>query len=130
MADSAPRRGIVQSLRNLGRSGVALLQNRIELLGVELEEQKLRLTRLLLLAGAAIFLANIALLAISATIVVLAGEQARLAVLIGLSLIYSGAAVWALLALRKELRSAPAPFQESIAELKKDGDWLNQDPRR
>lgn len=125
MDENSPPRGISGSLRNLGRSAVAVLRNRVELFSVELEEQKLRLTRVLILAGAAIFLGNTAILAVSATIVVLAGEQARVAVLVGLSVLYIAAAVWAFLALRKELRSAPPPFQDSISELKKDTDWLN-----
>src|SRR5579872_3779741 len=103
-----PRAGLFESLRKLGRTGVGVLQNRLELFSVELEEQKVRLIRVLVLTGAAIFLANTALLAISATIVLAVGEQARLAVLIGLSVVYAGASVWAVLALRKELRSAPS----------------------
>jgi uncharacterized membrane protein YqjE len=122
-----PPAGILESLRRMGRTGVAVLQNRLELLSVELEEQKLRLVRVLVLAGAAIFLGNTALLAVSAIIVVLAGKEARLAVLIGLSVLYVLAALGAFLALRKELRSAPPPFRDSVAELKKDTDWL--DPR-
>ena len=120
-----PPAGIFESFRKLGRTGVAVLQNRLELLSVELEEQKVRLVRLLVLAGAAIFLVNTALLTISAAIVVLAGEKARLAVLVVLSIIYLLCAGWAFLALRKELRTGPQPFQDSVSELKKDGEWLN-----
>jgi uncharacterized membrane protein YqjE len=120
-----PPTGIVESLRKLGRTGIAVLQNRLELLSVELEEQKVRLSKVLALAGAAIFLGNAALLTISAAIVVLAGEKARLAALVVLSAIYILGALWAALALRKEMRAAPQPFQESVAELKKDGEWLN-----
>jgi uncharacterized membrane protein YqjE len=125
MGESPPPAGILESLRRLGRSGVAALQNRLELFAIELEEQKVRVVRVLVLAGAAVFLANTALLAVSAAIVMLAGEQARLAVLISLSVIYILAALGAFLALRKELRSAPPPFQDTVAELKKDTDWLN-----
>ena len=125
MAESSPPQGLLESLRRLGRSAMAVLRNRIELLSVELEEQKLRLTRVVLLAVAAVFLGNTALIAVSATIVVLVGERMRSVVLIGLSVFYTGAAWWAFWALRRELRTAPPPFQESIAELKKDSDWLN-----
>jgi uncharacterized membrane protein YqjE len=120
-----PQAGILESLRKLGRTGVAVLQNRLELLAVEVEEQKVRLVRVLVLAGAAVFLANTALLAVSVTIVMLAGERARVAVLIALSVVYVSAAAWAFLALRRELRTAPPPFQDTVAELKKDGEWLN-----
>jgi len=126
MGDNPPPPvGILESLRKLGRTGVAVLQNRLELLAVEVEEQKVRLVKVLVLAGAAVFLANSALLAVSATIVMLASERARIAVLIALSVVYVSAAAWAFLALRKELRSAPPVFQDTVAELKKDGEWLN-----
>jgi len=120
----SPPAGILESVRKLSRTGVVVLQNRLELFSVELEEQKARLVKVLVLAGAAVFLGNTALLAISVTIVVLAGEGSRVAVLIGLSVIYLLAALWAFMALRKELSSAPPPFQDTISELKKDGDWL------
>jgi uncharacterized membrane protein YqjE len=123
--DPPPQAGIFDSARKLGRTGVAVLRNRLELLSVELEEQKVRLVRLLILAGAAIFLANIALLTFSAVLVLLAGERARLGVLIALSVVYALGALWAVLALRKEMRSAPHPFQESVSELKKDTEWLH-----
>jgi uncharacterized membrane protein YqjE len=123
--NTPPPAGILESLRKLGRTGLVTLQNRLELFSVEVEEQKARLVRVLVLAGAAIFLGNTALLAVSATIVVLAGEQARVVALVGLSVIYVVGAAWAFLALRKELRSAPPPFQDTVSELKKDTDWLN-----
>jgi uncharacterized membrane protein YqjE len=123
--NTPPPAGILESLRKLGRTGLVTLQNRLELFSVEVEEQKARLVRVLVLAGTAIFLGNTALLAVSATIVVLAGEQARVAALVGLSVIYVVGATWAFLALRKELRSAPPPFQDTVSELKKDTDWLN-----
>jgi uncharacterized membrane protein YqjE len=127
MGETSPPAGILESLRRLGRSGLAVLENRIELFSVELEEQKVRVVRVLVLAGAAIFLGNTALLAVSAAIVLMAGEAARLPVLIGLSVLYFLAALGAFLALRKELRSAPPPFRDTVAEIKKDVDWL--DPR-
>src|SRR5690242_16850034 len=96
-----PPAGILESLRRLGRTGAAVLQNRLELFSVELEEQKVRVVRLLVLAGAAIFLGNTALLTVSATIVVVVGAAARVPVLIGLSLLYVAGAVWAALALRQ-----------------------------
>ncbi|HTL16811.1 MAG TPA: phage holin family protein [Patescibacteria group bacterium] len=129
MAENSPPHGILQSLRSLGRSGVEVLQNRLELAAVELEEQKLRLVRMLIFAGSAIFLANTAVLALSATIIVLAGAQARVAVLVGLTVFYTVAAIGALIALRKELRSAPPAFQDSIDELKKDLECLSPPAR-
>ncbi len=102
MAEKPAPRGALESLRSLGRRSLGLVQNRLELFSVELEEQKLRLIRVLMLTAAAIFLGNTALLVISATIVILAGERARLGVLIALCVIFLGGAIWAALVLRKE----------------------------
>jgi uncharacterized membrane protein YqjE len=122
--DTPPRRGVFDSLRGICDSGLALLQNRLDLFSVELEEQKTRLVRVLLLAGVTILLANTAILVVTACIVVLADAGARKPVLIGLSVLYLVAAVLAFLALRKELRSAPPPFSGTLSEIKKDREWL------
>lgn len=124
-ADTPPPAGILESLRRLGHSAIGLLQNRLALLSLELEEQKVRVVRLLLLAGAAIFLGNTALLTLSATLIVVVGKAALVPVLVALSLLYGGGSVWAFVALRRELRNSPPPFQETVSELKKDTDLLN-----
>lgn len=123
--DEPPRPGIFASLRRLCDSGLALLQNRVELFSVELEEQKIRLVRLLVLVAAAVFLANTAVLVLTATIIMVVGDKARVPVMIGLSLIYLGGATAVVFALRKELRESPPPFDGTIAELKKDRSWLS-----
>ncbi len=102
-----------------------MLQNRIELFAVELEEQKIRFVRVLALVAAAVFLANTAILVVTVTIVVVVGEAARVPVLIGLSLVYIVAALLAFRAVRNELKSSPAPFEGSISELKKDRQCVN-----
>jgi len=125
MSKDDPRPGgIFQSFRKLCDSALALVQNRVELFGVEVEEQKARLLRVLLLGAVAIFLANTAVLVVTATIVVLAGESSRVPVLIGLCVFYVAAASVAFVLLRKELRSTPPAFNETLSEFKKDRDWL------
>jgi uncharacterized membrane protein YqjE len=124
--DEPPRSGIFASLRSLCDSGIALLQNRIKLFSVELEEQKIRFVRLLALVAAAVFLANTAILAITITIIVVVGERARVPVMIGLCVLYSGAALIAFLALRKEIKDGPEPFEGTISEIKRDREWLTR----
>ncbi len=123
--DEPPSRGVLQSLRSISDSALALLQNRLELFGVEIQEQKERVVRLLVLTAVVVFLGNMAVILVTFTIVVLAGEKARGPLLIGLSLVYVLAAVAAFLALRKELRSGPTPLGDTVDEIKKDRDWLN-----
>lgn len=126
--EKPPAPGLLSTLRRLCSSGLAVVQNRLELFAAEVQEQKARLVRLLLLTAIAVFLANTALLVVTATIVVLAGESARKPVLIALSAFYVLATVVACYVLRKELRSAAPPFEDTVSELKKDIDWLN--PRK
>ena len=119
-----PSRGVLQSLRGLTDSILALLQNRLELFGVEIQEQKERLLRVLIWTAVVVFLGNMTAILLTLTIVVLAGEKARGPVLIGLTLVYLAGAIAAILALRKEMRSVPPALRETIAEIKKDRDWL------
>ncbi len=124
-AGDPPRRGVFESLRRLCDTGLSLLQNRVELFAVEVQEEKERLVRILVLAAVAVFLVNMAAMALTLAVVFLAGESARGPVLIGLTVIYLGAAVAAFVVLRRHLRSAPPPFNATISELKKDREWLN-----
>jgi len=122
--EEPPRPGIIASLRRLCDTVLALVHNRVELFAAELEEQKVRLVRLLVLAAVTVFLGNTAVLMITAAILILVGDGLRVPVVIGLCLIYVTAAIAAFLVLRKELRGAPPPFKGTVAELKKDRDWL------
>jgi uncharacterized membrane protein YqjE len=124
-SDEPPRRGVIESLRRLCDTGLALLQDRAELFAVEVQQEKERLVRLLVLAGVGVFLANTAVIVLTLTVVFMAGEDARVPVLIGLSVLYLLAATAAFFLLRKHLRSAPPPFNTTISELKKDREWLN-----
>jgi uncharacterized membrane protein YqjE len=120
-----PSSGILETAHKLADTSLGLLHNRLELFAVDLQEQRVRLMRLLILVTVAIFLANLAAVLVAATIIVLAGESARVYALIGMSLLVVAAVVVAFLAIRKELRSAPPPFQGTLAELQKDREWLN-----
>jgi len=120
-----PARGVFDSLRGLCDAALALLQNRLELFAVEVQEEKARLLRTVVLAAGVLFLAGVAAVMVTISIVLLVGESARLPVLIALTLVYVLAAVGAWFALRKHLCSAPPPFRGTISELKKDRDWLS-----
>ena len=120
-----PSRGVLDTLRGLCDAGLALLQNRVELFAVEVQEEKARFLRTLVLSAGVFFLAGVAAVMVTISIVVLAGESARLPVLLALTLGYVAGAVGAWLALRKHLRSTPPPFQGTVSELKKDRDWLS-----
>jgi len=117
--------GVLGSLRRLLDTGLSIGRNRLELLAVELQEEKLRLVQIFILVSAVVAFALMSLTMLSLTLVVLFWESSRLAVLGGLSLFYllATGAVWRLLS--KRLGRQSAPFSGSIAEMKKDKEWLD-----
>src|SRR5580704_4041296 len=116
--------GLLDSLRRLLDTGLGVAQNRLELLSVELQEEKQRLVELLALTFATVALGLMALIVISFTIVVLFWENGRLPVLIILSVVYTAATVWAACRLRALAKNGPPPLRDSVEELKKDRECL------
>jgi len=80
---STPSAGILHSVRTFADNLLATVQDRIELVSVELQEEKLRLIKVFIWISAAIFSSVLALMFASITIVYLFWESARLAALIG-----------------------------------------------
>src|SRR6266513_2935180 len=86
--------GLFSSLKRLLDGSLATLQNRIELFAVELHEEKCRLIEVIILAAALVALATVTLALVTLTIVVLLWDNARVAALITLSVIYLGTTVF------------------------------------
>ena len=91
--DERPSGGVLESFRKLCDAGLAQVQNRIELFAVEMQEEKARLLRIIVLAAGVFFLAGVAVVMVTLTLVWLAGESARVPVLIGVTALYVAAAV-------------------------------------
>ena len=117
-SDSPP--GFLASFRVLGDSLFASMQNRVELVSLELQEEKFRLIQTFFWISAAMFASAMALTFASLTLVFLFWESARLGVLVGLTLLYAGAAVAITVAFRRYLARQPRPFAATIDELKED----------
>lgn len=118
--------GLLHSLRGLLTHGLALLRNRIELLATELEEEKARLLRLLLLGATAfvLFAAGLVFLAIFLT--VLFWDEHRLLVLGMVTAGFLGFGTIALLIAVRTARAGSRLFSASLAELAEDQSALNE----
>lgn len=114
--------GVTTLLGRIGRTGVGLLRNRAELLSVEWQEEKGRLIQLLIWSLALLFLAVMALVLITATVVILTPEEYRAWVLGGFSLLYLLAAVGGFIKLKSLVKKEP--FSETVDQLRKDAVWL------
>jgi uncharacterized membrane protein YqjE len=118
--------GLVGSITRLGRTALALLRTRLELLATEIEEERIRFAGLALLVAAIAFCLQMAVLLGVILIVVLLWESHRvitLGVLAGAFLVVGvGLFLW----LRHRLRTRPRMFASTLGELAKDDERLGR----
>ncbi len=105
--------------------GLALLQNRLALLSLELKEEQVRFVQVLVWAMLGLGLLFIGLILGLLAVIQAVGEEHRLEALAwsGGALLLAGLAALAFSAVR--LRRRPAPFAQTISELGKDRAWLS-----
>src|SRR4051812_22038727 len=90
-ASTPPPGGIVDSIRSFLASWVAMIKTRVEIVSVELEEQREWIEQLMLLALAALFCLSLGLILLTLLIVVLFWDSHPLWVLGGFAFLYLGA---------------------------------------
>jgi uncharacterized membrane protein YqjE len=118
-------RGILQSLRKLAATAVALLQTRVELLLTEIEEERLRLLQLLFWAAGAFFSIIVGLLLLVLLVIALFWDSHRIASIAVLAGIFLAVGAGMAIGARKRMRERPRMFSASLAELRKDQDELD-----
>jgi uncharacterized membrane protein YqjE len=116
---SAPA-GYLTSLRSLGDGFLASAQDRVELFTVELQEEKLRLIQTFIWISAVVFTGMMAITFASLTLVYLFWDSARLAMLGGLTILYTGALVVTIIAFRGFVARQPTPFAATLQEIEVD----------
>lgn len=126
MAESTP--GLMESLKRLVHSLLSIGQTRLELLSNELEEERLRFSKMLVFGGFTLFFFGLAILLATVFIVVLFWDSHRLLVIGGLAVSFSVAGFMALNAFRTLSREKPKLFSASLAELAKDREQLAPRP--
>ncbi len=114
--------GITTLLGRLASTGVGAVQNRLELLGAEWQEERVRLTELLFWTVGMLFLGIMGALLLTATIIFLFPSDSRIYVAGGFAALYFIGAVVAWVGIRSRLRREP--FTGSIEETRKDRVWL------
>jgi uncharacterized membrane protein YqjE len=112
--------GYLGSLRSLGDSLLASVQDRLQLFTVELQEEKFRLIQTFIWISAAVFTGMMAITFASLTLVYLFWDSARLAVLGGLTVLYAGALVVIIIAFRRYRARQPNPFAATLHEIGED----------
>jgi uncharacterized membrane protein YqjE len=131
--ESPAQPGLLASSRRVAQLALQTLHTRIELFSIELREEAQRGMQVMILLSAFIFLAAIALLLVSFTVIfsVWDDPQQRIVALWVVSGCYVlGAAVSGGLAW-KMVHAARLPFADTLREFEKDREWVrNAAPRK
>lgn len=124
-AGNAPR-GMLNSLRSIGPSLIGLLRTRLELLGIELAEEKERAARMAMLGALALLFAGLALLMVNVLVLAWFWDSHRYLAIIGLVVAYGGMALLCVLRLQSAVANRPPMFEATLSELKADVEALNR----
>ncbi len=116
--------GLLDSLKGLLRSAIALVQTRLQILGTELEEQRAILLREVLLAVMAAFCLGLGAVFTALFFVIYYWDSHRLIVVGLFAVFFFLASAAVLAALRAITRDRPRTFSTTIEELGKDRDSL------
>jgi uncharacterized membrane protein YqjE len=113
----------VGTLKRLGETALSTLHNRLELLTLELKEEKYWLVRTLLFASFALVFGLLSIVAILVTVAVLTPAGARPWVMGGICVVCLGGTFLCIMLLEKKLKREP-PLKDTLAEIKRDIECL------
>ena len=117
---AAARGGLLFSIRHLAGNLLGTAQTRLEILATELEEERVRLEQMLLVALAAAFCLAMGIVLCVALIVLYYWDTHRLAAAGILAAAFLAAGVVLGLILRDKAKTRPKPFAITRGELAKD----------
>src|SRR4029077_19714167 len=107
LEDASHTESLLESLRSLSKTFVALVQTRIELFGSEVDEERTRLERIVVLAASAMFCMGLAIVLIVLLVAVVFWDSNRLLAIGVLAALFMFAGLSLLLALRSVVRQRP-----------------------
>jgi uncharacterized membrane protein YqjE len=116
--------GLMDSVKRLASTLIAIVSTRLELLANEVQEERLRLTQMFFLSLTALFCFGMGVLLLTVFITVLFWDDHRLAVLGGLCILFFVSGTLMAVSLRNKAHSKPKLFSASLAELAKDREQL------
>ena len=122
---SGRRGGLFDSVRTLAATLVAMGRTRLELLSTEIEEERVRLSSMLLWALVALFCAALCIVLVTLLVMVVFWDTHRLLALGIMALLFLLGAAIAWRVVLDKARAKPRLFATSLAELSKDRERLN-----
>lgn len=116
--------GLLDSVGRAGQSLAGALVARLDLLSVEIAEERARFAKLALGALVVVFLLQTGVLLSLLFLVLLFGPEHRLAVIGITALVLLSGSVLGGVQMRRWLRTRPPIFEKSISQLRQDADRL------
>lgn len=125
MAEESGRAaGLLESLRGLGKTLLAVLQTRLEIFASEIDEQRALLARVALLSGIAAFCLGLAVILLVLFVAVLFWDTNRLLAIGAMAGVFLAGGIAAGLMLVGTIRRRPKLLAATLAELRKDSSKL------
>ena len=112
--------GIVGEVKGLASTGLRAVRTRLELLAIELKEEKAWAVRFLVVAVAALYLLTFGLLLAIFALVVWASEENRPAILAGFAAVFVATGIGGMAYVFVASKRRAPIFEETIAVLKGD----------
>lgn len=119
--------GLLGNLRGFADGLLGSAHDRLELLAVELHEEKFRLIQIFIWISAIVFLAMLSMVFISFAIVVVLWESARITAICALAGVYVAGLVAVVIGFRRYLAAQPRPFSATLAELREDRECIREE---
>lgn len=126
MSEETPAgsRGLFDSLKGLATSLIAIVHTRIDLLALDLEEERERLLSVLVMMLVALFCLGMGVLLLTILVAAAFWDSHRFLALGGLTGIFLAGGAAAFGVARYKLKTKPKLFAASLAELSKDRQQL------
>lgn len=118
---SKPRsRGLFDSLWRLKSTLAAVIHSRVELLAREFERERVRVTRLVLLAVVSLFFLALGMLTATLFIIVVFWDSQRLVAIGFVTVVYLAIGAGIALYARRAASSGARPFSSTVEQLRQD----------
>ena len=115
---------ISDTVGRLGSTLLAMLQTRLELAVVELEEESQRYLGYVLLSLLALFLCGIAIVLFALLVIVLFWDSYRIQAVLGMALLFAGAGIAIGMRVRASFGARPRLLGATLCELNKDVNYV------
>ncbi|HLT03433.1 MAG TPA: phage holin family protein [Pseudomonas sp.] len=112
------------SVRRIGGALLGLLEGHVELLGLEIKEEKARTLRLVIHAALGLVFGLLLVIGLSSAIVIAAWDDYRMVAILGLCALYAIGLAVCLGKVRSQVRHQERPFHDTLEEMARNRERL------